>query len=572
MSNSAHETSIPSETDSASARKTRGRFSLIDWVAVTSGTHTRWYLAAIVLLAALARIPFLGTIPNGFHNDEAIIGYDAYCILHTGADHYGDFLPVFARSNNVYNEALHRYFAAISIWIFGLNVAAVRLPMAIVGVLTVLMVYHFAMEFFQDKRTALLVAFLLAVNPWHVTLTRVSFRAMLLPLFVIIGLWCVLRARKKPDYYVWAGLFFGVSLYTYHGARGFVPFLVIGLVAVFWPNVRRDWKQFAIGAAIFVAILAFLASYWLSPIGMEHQSNLLRGGLSTWIGNYWYNLSPGFLFVLGNQHGTWSQMILAPGLTPMQYFEVVTLPIGAILMIRSWKAEYWLFVLWLAIYPIATSLSYQGAGYLLRLTTGPLLFTLISGFGLFRTLRRLRTTRRTWAISTVVLVIVASVATSTYFYFVYQPKHVQKEWQYGVAEAFDVAQVDTSSRVYVSAGIWSAYMHTLFHTGYPPRDAQTIMRSLPLPKSGYLVRITDLTFGRYRICSEDRVLAESASDSGSLAIVTPDDFVPDLKNDFQIIRRVDYNNGEPAYYVLRSMGSLLENSSLPVLRQSMLDQ
>ena len=32
-------------------------------------------------------------MPNGFHADEASIGYDAYSMLETGRDQYGEFLP-----------------------------------------------------------------------------------------------------------------------------------------------------------------------------------------------------------------------------------------------------------------------------------------------------------------------------------------------------------------------------------------------------------------------------------------------------------------------------------------------
>lgn len=69
----------------------------------------RLELAAILLLAALLRVPFLSSVPNGFYSVEASTGYDAYSILQTGKDQYGEFLPLFMRSFGDYVEASYRY-------------------------------------------------------------------------------------------------------------------------------------------------------------------------------------------------------------------------------------------------------------------------------------------------------------------------------------------------------------------------------------------------------------------------------------------------------------------------------
>ncbi|MDJ0601293.1 MAG: 4-amino-4-deoxy-L-arabinose transferase, partial [Crocosphaera sp.] len=50
-------------------------------------------LAIILVLTFLLRVAFLGSIPNGFFTDEASNAYDAYSILHTLRDQYGEFLP-----------------------------------------------------------------------------------------------------------------------------------------------------------------------------------------------------------------------------------------------------------------------------------------------------------------------------------------------------------------------------------------------------------------------------------------------------------------------------------------------
>jgi hypothetical protein len=60
----------------------------------TTLDRTLIYLLLILALAALLRIIFLPSIPNTFHCDEATRGYDAYSILKTLRDRYGEFLPL----------------------------------------------------------------------------------------------------------------------------------------------------------------------------------------------------------------------------------------------------------------------------------------------------------------------------------------------------------------------------------------------------------------------------------------------------------------------------------------------
>lgn len=64
-------------------------------------------LLIVIFIAALFRIGFISTNPNGFFQDEAVNGYDAYSILKTSRDQYGEFMPLFVKSFNDYRESIH---------------------------------------------------------------------------------------------------------------------------------------------------------------------------------------------------------------------------------------------------------------------------------------------------------------------------------------------------------------------------------------------------------------------------------------------------------------------------------
>jgi hypothetical protein len=103
--------------------------SLIGWL----DHHTGWIAFALALATFVPRAIGLASNPVGFFADEASTGYDAYAMLLTGCDQYGEFLPLFARSFGDYNESLYRFLTVPAVAIFGLDVFSVRLPAALLG-------------------------------------------------------------------------------------------------------------------------------------------------------------------------------------------------------------------------------------------------------------------------------------------------------------------------------------------------------------------------------------------------------------------------------------------------------
>src|SRR5688500_14249166 len=106
-------------------------------------------LILIILTAGVLRLWQLGATPISPNWDEVALGYDAYSIIQTGRDEYGNLFPVVLRSFDDYKPALYAYLAIPPIATFGLNAFAVRLPSAIVGILAVLAVYFLVKELFK---------------------------------------------------------------------------------------------------------------------------------------------------------------------------------------------------------------------------------------------------------------------------------------------------------------------------------------------------------------------------------------------------------------------------------------
>src|SRR3989344_2913637 len=80
-----------------------------------------WLLMGIILTAAILRLWNLNNNPPSLTPDEAALGYNAYSILKTGRDEYGQFMPIIFKSFGDYIPGLHVHLTVPFVAVFGLN-------------------------------------------------------------------------------------------------------------------------------------------------------------------------------------------------------------------------------------------------------------------------------------------------------------------------------------------------------------------------------------------------------------------------------------------------------------------
>ena len=178
------------------------------------------YLVLIIALAAVLRFWQLGQIPPSLNWDEVSNGYNAYSILKTGRDEYGNFLPLTFRAFGDYNPALSVYLLVPAIAIFGLNEFAIRFPSALLGTLTVLLTYLLTKKLFDNYKfnfslftfhfsLAHVSALLLAISPWHLQFSRYDHEANFMIFFSVLALTLLLNSFKNPKLLIFSALSFG---------------------------------------------------------------------------------------------------------------------------------------------------------------------------------------------------------------------------------------------------------------------------------------------------------------------------------------------------------------------------
>jgi 4-amino-4-deoxy-L-arabinose transferase-like glycosyltransferase len=223
-----------------------------------------WLFAAvtILLVAAALRTIALGRVPLGLYHDEAYYGLDAVDVLH------GRLALYFPANNG--REPLFIYLVALAVGVLGKSPFTLRLVSCFVGLLTVAATAA-AGRALLSRRVGLLGAAVLAVTLWHVHLSRVGFRVVTLPLFVALTVWQFAAAargrggRGARRHWIAAGVFYGLTFYTYTAAR-FTPVALALFGFYAWaakPQVRNTHHATCLGLTLLAALatVAPLAAY-----------------------------------------------------------------------------------------------------------------------------------------------------------------------------------------------------------------------------------------------------------------------------------------------------------------------
>lgn len=203
-------------------------------------------LLAILLLGILVRVVGIGEAPRGFNQDEASAGYDAFAILKYGIDRNGIHNPVHLIAWGSGQNAAYSWLCMPFIALLGLSVWSVRLPMALVGCVS-LVIFYFLLKNIhrENKAFVLLGTFLFAIFPWHIMKSRWSLESNLFPDLVLWGTFLLSQyLRKGKSGYLYTSMFlFGFSAYSYGSAYCFLPFFVLPVGICLLLRKKVTWKQ-----------------------------------------------------------------------------------------------------------------------------------------------------------------------------------------------------------------------------------------------------------------------------------------------------------------------------------------
>ncbi|MDR0462669.1 MAG: glycosyltransferase family 39 protein [Pseudomonadales bacterium] len=215
----------------------------------------------IFALAFLLRLWNLGSLPYSLHDDEVWNAYIGRFILENGEDLNGKSWPIlYSDKFGDYPPVLPMYLSGISTYIFGVNAFAVRLPIAILGGLSVVLIYFLAKWIFSKPSIAYLAALFMAVMPWHIILSRATAEGIVGTFIFILGLFLLFKAIDKQKIsliFVPAYLFIFASYLFYPSFRIIAPMV---LLPTFLLSSNPKLKKLLIG----MTVLAFALTIGIS--------------------------------------------------------------------------------------------------------------------------------------------------------------------------------------------------------------------------------------------------------------------------------------------------------------------
>lgn len=531
--------------------------------------RTKILFISIIILASMVRLFYLGKVPNGFYSDEAAYGYNAYSILQTGKDEYGNFLPLAFKSFGDYKAPLYIYFLVPFIKVFGLNEWAVRVSGGLLGIGTTILVYFLTKKLFKNDTIALLSGYFTAVSPFALQFNRMAHENNLVVFLVLLGMIFFIKALESINYIFLSFFAFILSIYTYHDARVLVPLMLLYLFIIHRQYFFIYKKRILPGIVLSFLLLLPLVSlfrndgFWSRPKHTVFTSdpgivlrtneereedikdsfmfpilfhNKIISNSLTYINNYTKHFSFNFLFLSGDP----VQIYQTVGMGLLYLFSFPFLLYGFYILWSKNILHKWIIWGWFLIAPIPSALTRFIPSASRTLSIQPV-FAILTSIGMMSLISLIKNTRIK-IIFIIATVILASLNTAYYLHYYYFNTNIRyaKEWHYGMKEVISkVSEMQNNySRVWFSPNAWG-YIYPLFYLKYSPEKYQ---------QQNHLSDLNDFGFGWV-----------SGFDKYVFADIPLKDFkLPEdtlfigSKDDFQKIKKplytVYYPDGKIAFY------------------------
>ena len=465
------------------------------------------YLIILFLLFAVAfflRFYELENIPAGFLNDEANAGYDAYSILLTGRDQWNNILPL----NNFigfgdFPRPIHRYLLLIPVYLFGLNEFSIRFISAFSGVLSVVALF-FLVKKLVNKTAAFFSAFLFAVMPWAIGLSRIGHESNIAIFFLIVALILGLVQKSSKSLY-YCVIFLAFAMYTYSAYILYAP-IVLTLVLYFNYKKEIGYKTLLKPLILFLIIISPIvfqknsASVRFSQVGLA--TNIENIGLinnlndergqcliifnpmvckvtdnkailytSVFIKNYLSHFSPNFLYI----SGTSTQFSILPKRGLDYIFNFLPLIFGFVFLLKNNKQKKLnrIFISLFLLAPLPDSLTSDG-NYVRASIMQPFI-AVVTGLGYYYLINYLINKNKTLKYI-ILLSIFVPISFSLISFFVVYITYFKNN--YAIYSQFGYKNLVTNiknsenffDKIYLSSHLNDAkqYIYYLFYTKYDP--------------------------------------------------------------------------------------------------------
>lgn len=527
------------------------------------------FLALIIALGLFLRLWSLDSVPPSLNWDEISLGYNAYSILKTSKDEWGNSLPLSFRAYGDYKLPGYVYADIPFIEVLGLNVWGVRFPSVLAGLGVIIFIFLILKS--KSRKVVFWGAFLTALTPWPIILSRIALEANLALFLVTAAVYFFHKGLKRKSLLIASSIFFGLSIFTYNSARVVSPLLLILLSTVYRKQLVIKNKSTWIALAVFILFFAVAlplgllqdssARYkWTAIIdeGAINRINELRGSsalppLLTKINynrvtyfipeaakNYISHFSPQFLFSEGGSNYQFS----VPGSGLLYWIYLPFLILGIVNILKK-KDQFWLFSLfWLLIAPLPAAIT-RDSPHALRsiLMIPPLL--MITALGVTVFLEKFKKYEKLLSVA-VCLIIFGSFYLFWTNYSGSYVKNYSWSWQYGYKQAVDYIQKEGNnySKIYISKKYGEPHEFLLFYSKIDPAKYRNDPNLVRYQRSDWFW--VD-SFDKYVFLNDWEVKQKASCNGDCLLITSPGNY-PEGST---LLKTINFLDDKPAFDIVR---------------------
>ena len=214
-------------------------------------------LLLVIILIISFRIIKYGSA-MGLNVDEAMGGYNSWCLAYHGADSHLMKFPVYLIA---WGSGMNILYPAIStFWVrlFGLSLLSYRFQMVMLSILSMFTLYNALMNYMKKPKFNLLFVSVLYLNPWMIMANRWSLESNLFLIVMIFALSAFLlflnqhESKKSMFWFAFFSFLLGLSAYACSNGWIFLAIFTPVIFTVLFKVRKIDLKKFVIGIGIIL--------------------------------------------------------------------------------------------------------------------------------------------------------------------------------------------------------------------------------------------------------------------------------------------------------------------------------
>jgi 4-amino-4-deoxy-L-arabinose transferase-like glycosyltransferase len=458
--------------------------------------------------------------PVALNQDEAVSGYDAFCIVRTLRDHHGNFLPILFESFEDWTSPLLTYFTVPFVMVLGLSEFSIRVASASAGCSALVFMCLLLRSLGLGRAAVLSGTAMLALAPWHIALSRWAIPPSIVPATLLLTAALALRTQREDlrAWRTWSAfvLAAAVHTYSYPTQKLFAPLWVAtAAVVLSFPRWKRGL------AALSVYGLLISPMYWLAlrdPRRYNARFNAVKLDFDQpgviWkvlrrYGEYWIS---DFHFGRGDtdiMHRVQEVGAMYPVVALLFWIGVGVVAARAagyrIAPIELPRRAAIVLLAWLLIFPIPASLTTDKM-HLLRAVHGLPAVLVVAGVGLEALLRSMAVRSvRTLTLAMLGGVIAVECLVFTGHYWGHYRRDSRRDFQYGLRPVIErvLALHEDYREIKVADDVNAGYIFYLFFSRRDPSTLNYREINRSADGSGSWLSVTSVDNWEFRAISSD---------------------------------------------------------------------